>query len=52
MTYKPDQRDATKAPPAMLDPRTILKARRWLFTKEGAAELKAMREKTDWSAVK
>jgi hypothetical protein len=51
MTYKPDQRDRSPEPPAYLDPIMVLKARRWLMTREGWEELKARREKQDWSPV-
>jgi hypothetical protein len=45
-----DARDATKEPPAYLDPETILQARRWLCTEEGWKELKALREGIeDWT---
>jgi hypothetical protein len=47
----PDARDATKAPPAMLDPIMVLKARRWMMTSDGFEELKAKRErKEQWEA--
>lgn len=47
----PDARDATKAPPAMLDPITVLKARRWMTCPEAWNELKQKRERNEkWEA--